>query len=121
MWLRAQAQRATPSARLGFSTSGLRLPFDALEQVNDADAERLCHEMQAGQGDIHPSSLECSDLSPVEAREVCKLILRPATLEAQGLDALAEPLLDFLTLHQKQFGGILLKRILLIRRVDRLG
>jgi hypothetical protein len=44
--------------------------------------------------------------------------LRPATLEAQGLDALAAPLLDFLSLHQEQFGGILLKRILLIRRVD---
>ena len=76
--------------------------------------------MQAGECDVHPPVFEGTDLSPVKPRLIGEHILRPAALLSQSPDSSAQPLLDLLPLHQKQFRGILLKRILLIRR-DSLG
>jgi hypothetical protein len=44
--------------------------------------------------------------------------LREVRLLSECPDASPQPLLDLLPLHQKQFRGILLKRILLIRRAS---
>ena len=72
--------------------------------------------MQTGQRDVHFAALECSDLRPVEAALIGKHILGPAFLQPLFPDSLAQTLLQLLQLHQKQFGGTLLKHILLIRR-----
>ena len=52
----------------------------------------------------------------MEARLVGELVLRQPGFLPQAPNPRAKPLLDGLALHQKQFRGILLKRILLIRR-----
>ena len=90
----------------------------AFEQINNLHSKRLSHQMQAGQCNVHSPVLERTYLRPVKPRFVRKLILRPAPLLTKGPHTCAQPLLDFLPLHQKQFRGILLKRILLIRRVS---
>jgi len=73
--------------------------------------------MQAGQSHVHSPVFECTDLSPVKPRLIGEHILCPAALLSESPDTSAQSLLDLLPLHQKQFRGILLKRILLIRRV----
>ena len=74
--------------------------------------------MQAGQSYIHSPVFKSADLRSVKAGFVRKFILRPALLRPQLPYALPQPLLYLLPLHQKQFRGILLKRILLIRRAS---
>ncbi len=53
----------------------------------------------------------------VEASEVCKFVLRPPSFRSKVTNARTQPPLNLFTLQQEQFRGILLKRILLIRRV----
>jgi hypothetical protein len=76
----------------------------------------LRHEVQARDSDVHSAVLKGTDLRTMKPGQVCKFVLSPAAHQAQLLDPSPEPLLNLFALQQKQFQGILLKRILLIRR-----
>ena len=73
--------------------------------------------MKAGQRDVHFSPLKRSNLSTVKTAFVGKHVLSPSALQPKGPNPRSQALLNLSELHQRQFGGSLFKRILLIRRV----
>jgi len=52
----------------------------AFEQIHDFDAERLCHQMEAGKRDVHPPVLESPYLCPMKTSLIREFILRQPTL-----------------------------------------
>jgi len=88
------------SALHGFCSTFLwRFGLNSLEQVNDSNAKRLRHEVQACDGDIHPAVLKGPHLRAVKPGEVRKLVLRPAAHQAQLLDPSPEPFLNLFPLQ----------------------
>ena len=96
--------------------SRFRCSLHAFEQIDDPHPQRLRNEVQAGEGDVHSAILESSHLCSMKTRQVRELVLRDTALHPKLSNPLAQALLNFLPLQQLQFRGILLKRILLIRR-----
>jgi hypothetical protein len=104
-------------ARRAFGGRRLWCFLHAYEKIQNSHFERLRYEVKAGQRDIHPPVLECSDLCAMESCKIGEFVLRPSSIQSKFSNPQAQPLLDLLPLQQQQFRGILLKRILLISRV----
>jgi hypothetical protein len=93
-----------------------RHPLNTLKQIDHSNAKRLGDQAKAAKGDVHASVFKGANLCPMKAGNIREFILRPAALLAQLANTHSYPPLKFLTLHHEKCGGILLKRILLIRR-----
>ena len=107
-----------PTSPCVFSNLTSRLILNTPEQIHDLQFQCLCDEVQTRERNVHLAALEGSDLRPVKAAFVGKNVLGPALLEPVFAYSLAQTPLQLLQLHQQQFGGTLLKHILLIRRGD---
>lgn len=90
--------------------------FDSFEEIDDSDPERLRQEVQTRQRQIHFAAFKSSNLRAMKTTFIGKHILTPALLQSQIANSVSQTLLQFLPLHFQQFGGTLLKHILLIRR-----
>ena len=89
---RSQAKQIPACGRWAFLPSDtLRLPaglgfvLNPLEQVPNPHPQRLGHQVQAGERNVHPAGLESPHLGSVKTRAICKLILRPATIRQPSL------------------------------------